>query len=189
MFHYLKLLILLIITTKCIGNNFILVANENSFFQPCNSKDNSGNVYVDDLLEINLKHEYADDMETLITNGNITVKFEMPEDLKLMLDLEVYEWKRGKWEKTIYSIRRDDLCKAAFDPPEFWYPLVMQIPEEERICPPPKGYIYHLNDVKNVIELNNVVGLDIEGQYKIIAHFIVEDYSTCMTSVINIWKN
>ena len=55
------------------------------------------------------------------------------------MDLEVLEWKRGKWEKTIYSMRRDDFCKAAFDPMEIWFPLSMQIPQEDRVCPPPLG--------------------------------------------------
>lgn len=67
------------------GNNFILVADENSFFQTCSSSDNGGNVNMADLLELNLKHEYAEDMETLITNGNITLKAGLPENVLIMV--------------------------------------------------------------------------------------------------------
>lgn len=43
--------------------------------------------------------------------------------------------------------------------------------------------------MENRIEVNKVIGMDLEGKYKIIVHFIVEQYSTCLTSVVNIWKN
>ena len=58
----------------------MIVASETSFFQVCDAVENEGNQDINDLFEFNLKHEYADDMETLITNGNITVKFDIPLD-------------------------------------------------------------------------------------------------------------
>ncbi|XP_065365264.1 uncharacterized protein LOC135958292 [Calliphora vicina] len=189
MFNYFKCLIILLITNICIGNNFIIVADENSFFQPCSSSDNGGNVNVADLMELNLRHEYAEDMETLITNGNITLKAGLPEDALIKLDLEVFEWKRGKWEKTVYSMRRNDFCTAAFDPTEMWYSLTKQVPQEERVCPPQKGTVYHMNDIENRVELNDVHGIDLEGQYKIVVHFVAEEFSTCITAVVTIWKN
>ncbi|XP_065365265.1 uncharacterized protein LOC135958293 [Calliphora vicina] len=170
------------------GNNFILVADENSFFQPCSSADNGGNMNMSDLLELNLKHEYAEDMETLITNGNITFNAGLPEDALIKFDVEIFEWKRGRWEKTLYSIRRNDICRAAFDPTEIWYPMTKQLAPEDRVCPPKKGTVYHLVDVKNVVEIN-VFGIDLEGQYKIVAHYVAEEFSTCITAVISVWKN
>ena len=51
----------------------------------------------------------------------------------------MYEWKRGNWERTLYSIKRKDFCKAVFSPLELWYSLTSQIKEEDRVCPPEKG--------------------------------------------------
>lgn len=61
--------------------------------------------------------------------------------------MEIYKWKRGHWVNTVFSIKRPDSCTAIFDPSEFWYPLVAQLPEEDRVCPPPKDvrqklYVY-----------------------------------------------
>ncbi|XP_037827295.1 uncharacterized protein LOC119615300 [Lucilia sericata] len=171
MFNNLKFVIILLLTKHSWGNNYIIVADENSFFQPCSPEDNAGNTNMEDLLELNLKHDFAEDMETLITNGNITTKVGIPEGVTIELDVEIFHWKRGKWEKTVYSIRRDDFCTAAFDPAEFWYILTNQMAQEDRVCPPQKGTVYHLNNVENRVEFNNAFGLDIEGDYKIISHF------------------
>ncbi|TMW39545.1 hypothetical protein DOY81_015375, partial [Sarcophaga bullata] len=88
MFKYLNLLILFIVidfvATLRIplikSTDYVIVASETSFFQTCDAVDNEGTQNINDLFELNLKHEYAEDMETLITNGNITVKFDAPPD-------------------------------------------------------------------------------------------------------------
>ncbi|KAI8126903.1 hypothetical protein CVS40_3190 [Lucilia cuprina] len=191
MFNYIKFLIILLFTKHCWtkGNNYIIVADENSFFQPCSPEDNVGNTNMEDLFELNLKHHFADDMETLITNGNITMKFSVPIGVMIELDLEILQWKRGKWEKTLYSIKREDFCTAAFNPSEFWYSLTSQIAQEDRVCPPKEGTVYHLNNIENRVELNNVVSMDIEGDYKIVAHFSAGNYASCIASLVTIWKN
>ncbi|TMW43831.1 hypothetical protein DOY81_011088, partial [Sarcophaga bullata] len=197
MFKYLNLLILFIVidfvATLRIplikSTDYVIVASETSFFQTCDAVDNEGTQNINDLFELNLKHEYAEDMETLITNGNITVKFDAPPDQLIKFSLEVYEWKRGKWQRTIYSIKRKDFCKAAFSPLELWYSLTSQIKEEDRVCPPEKGTVYPMDNVENRVEIKNVSGIDVEGQYRLVAHFEVGEYSTCMAAIVNIWKD
>ena len=68
----------------------MIVASETSFFQTCDDVDNAGKHDMNDLFERNLKHEYADDMETLITNGNITVKFDAPPDQLIQVRFCIY---------------------------------------------------------------------------------------------------
>ncbi|XP_037806836.1 uncharacterized protein LOC119600585 isoform X2 [Lucilia sericata] len=169
MLNYLKFLIILLLTKHCWtkGNNYVIVADENSFFQPCSPEDNAGNKNMEDLLELNLKHHFADDMETLITNGNITMKFGVPLGVMIELDMEIFQWKRA----------------------ECWYSLTSQIAQEDRVCPPKEGTVYHLNNVENRVELNNVDSMDIEGNYKIISHFSAGNYASCITALVTVWKN
>lgn len=66
-----------------------MVATEESFFQPCDSNDDGGNTNVGNLAEFNLKHEYAEDMETLITNGNVTIKIGIPDDVPVNVIINI----------------------------------------------------------------------------------------------------
>ncbi|XP_037827294.1 uncharacterized protein LOC119615299 [Lucilia sericata] len=107
MLNYLKFLIILLITNYCWSvppltankNNYLVFADEKSFIQSCSPEDNAVATNVDNFLELNLRHDFDEDMETLITNGNITMKVDIPYGIQLALDMEIFMWKRGRWEK------------------------------------------------------------------------------------------
>ena len=43
--------------------------------------------------------------------------------------------------------------------------------------------------MENRVVLKDVKGIDVEGQYKLVAQFKAGKYSTCMAAIVNIWKD
>lgn len=47
----------------------------------------------------------------------------------------MFKRERGKWQKTLLSVRRSDFCTAIFNPAEIWAPFVANMPVEQKVCP------------------------------------------------------
>lgn len=57
----------------------------------------------------------------------------------MQFKVEFLKRERGVWQKTIYSVQRDDLCTSFFNPSELWYSVLKDVPKEQRVCPYKKG--------------------------------------------------
>lgn len=57
----------------------------------------------------------------------------------LQVKVEFFNRERGEWVKTLYTIQREDLCTAFFNPSEIWHSFVKDIPDDQRTCPYKKG--------------------------------------------------
>ncbi|XP_058978103.1 uncharacterized protein LOC131802247 [Musca domestica] len=170
------------------AHDYAIVGDDMSFIQPCDESEDDGTTKLGELVTFYLNHDYAEDMETIVSNGNITINVGIPAETQILGEMEIYKWERGHWVNTVFSIKRPDSCAAIFDPSEFWYPLVAQLPEEDRVCPPPKDRVFIINDMKNRLELKNVnVHGDLSGKYKATIHFTIGNYSSCLMSVVNVW--
>ncbi|XP_059223275.1 uncharacterized protein LOC106095641 [Stomoxys calcitrans] len=156
----------------------------------CNEEEAKGMSRLDDLAELNLVDEYADDMETILTSGNITLKIDVDPKTPVPFHTEIFKWERGTWVNSIFSLYRPDLCACLFSPTEIWYELAKQLPPKDRTCPPPKGHVFQLQNFSNRIELPNMSLLgDFSGKYKSIVHFKIANYTLCTSCTVDVWKS
>uniref|UniRef100_A0A1I8NX48 MD-2-related lipid-recognition domain-containing protein n=1 Tax=Stomoxys calcitrans TaxID=35570 RepID=A0A1I8NX48_STOCA len=184
-------LLLLQFAWQCLqAADYAIIGDDQTFFQACDAHDDGGTTNLKELVEFNMINEYADDMETIITNGNVTILVDIDPQVPISLEVEIYKWERGTWVDSIFSIRRPNFCATAFSPKEFWYPFIKQFPEENRVCPPKKGHVYQFKDIKNRMDFFNVtMSHDYSGKYKAIIYFIVDQYSLCLSSVVDVWSS
>ncbi|XP_061387964.1 uncharacterized protein LOC133323020, partial [Musca vetustissima] len=169
------------------AHDYAVVGDEMSLIQPCDDTEDDGTTKLGELATFNLQHDYAEDMETIISNGNFTINVDLS-GAPILGDMEIFKWERGHWVNTVFSLKRDDTCAALADPSEFWYPLIAQFPEEDRVCPPPKDKVFIINGIKNRLELRDVnFHGDLSGKYKAMIHFTMGKYTTCLSSVVNVW--
>ncbi|XP_073832458.1 uncharacterized protein [Musca autumnalis] len=188
MLKVFNILCFIILLFKVKAHNYAIVGDDMSLIQPCDASEDDGTTKLAEIATFYLDHDYAEDMETIISNGNITINVDIPQGTLILGEIEIYKWERGHWVNTVFSIKRDDACSALLDPSEFWYPLIAQFPEEDRMCPPPKDKVFHIHGITNRLELKDVnVGSDLSGKYKALIHFSNGNYITCLSSVVNIW--
>lgn len=63
------------------GYNLAVVLSEKVFPHKCaDTFDSAVELDMEELLQLDLTHDFAEDMETLLTNGNITVLKDFPEN-------------------------------------------------------------------------------------------------------------
>uniref|UniRef100_A0A1I8Q860 MD-2-related lipid-recognition domain-containing protein n=1 Tax=Stomoxys calcitrans TaxID=35570 RepID=A0A1I8Q860_STOCA len=108
----------------------------------------------------------------------------------LQFKAEIYKWQRGSWVNTIFSLYRPDLCASLFKPTEIWYSFIVQLPKEDRKCPPEKGHVYYLKNLSNRMEVYNLrIAGDYSGKYKSIMHYTFDNTTLCVSFEFNAWKS
>uniref|UniRef100_A0A1I8NY43 Uncharacterized protein n=1 Tax=Stomoxys calcitrans TaxID=35570 RepID=A0A1I8NY43_STOCA len=157
----------------------------------CQESEGKGRTNLKELVDLNLVEDYADDMETIMVNGNITIKVALDPKIPIGLDIEFYKWERGNWVNTIFSLSRNNLCSSFLVPTEVWYSIVTQLPEEDHLCPPEKGHVYnavHYTVLSDGMDSINMCD-DSEGKgrtnLKELADInLVEDYADDMETIV-----
>uniref|UniRef100_A0A1B0BLH3 MD-2-related lipid-recognition domain-containing protein n=1 Tax=Glossina palpalis gambiensis TaxID=67801 RepID=A0A1B0BLH3_9MUSC len=177
---------LLILFGQCA--DYVVTGRDMEFFKNCEKEDDEGNIALDEVFQSHLEMSYADDGEKYLANGNVTFKVPIPEGAIVKAHAEVYKWQRGQWTRTMFSLKRDNLCQAMFSPVEIWYGAIKSIPEEERICPPRSDTVYHLVNTTYQGEIPDLLISDLAGTYKIIAHVTLGEYIMCMSAVADVWR-
>uniref|UniRef100_A0A1B0A1D7 Uncharacterized protein n=1 Tax=Glossina pallidipes TaxID=7398 RepID=A0A1B0A1D7_GLOPL len=171
-----------------VGVDYVITGRDMEFFKRCEKEDDEGNIALDEVFEADLDISYADDGEKYLANGNVTFKISIPDGADVKAHAEVYKWQRGEWIRTMFSLKRNNLCQAMFSPLEIWYAAVKSIPEEERICPPKSGTVYHLVNTSFQGEIPDLLIPDLAGTYKIVAHLTLAEYIMCMSAVADVWR-
>ncbi|XP_037819213.1 uncharacterized protein LOC119608736 [Lucilia sericata] len=141
-------------------NNYEFEFINEGIFSPC---ENYPNNYLDQLFDVtNLDIAQTED-GSLILNGYITLKTTVEKPLPV--SFELFKFERGKWQPTVYSMKRGDACTSFFNKAEVWFPYLENTPAEELKCPFTAGQRIDFD-----IKKPTYVSLPIrngEGEYKI----------------------
>ncbi|XP_017963004.2 uncharacterized protein LOC108655736 [Drosophila navojoa] len=151
--------------------------DEDIFQESCDPREDRGNVALSELLENNLTSVLIDD--TSYITGEFIVKAQLPPG-RIKLEADIRRQERGRWVPTFISIKRDDFCKALFDPFELWhFFIITNVPRSQRICPPKKGHVYTFRNISNRMHLENMPRWNILGNVKVVMHLSVGNLTTC----------
>ncbi|KAH8373245.1 hypothetical protein KR009_008459, partial [Drosophila setifemur] len=161
------------------GTNYEVIGDERTMNLVCDDHDNQGNLPLRQMLDISDLHfDIAEDMETLYYSGNIKVLTDVPRG-PITMDLDLFRWERSQWLPLSVSMKRNNFCLALKDPREIWFPIVNNIPKNQRQCPPKKGHIFTLTNFTNHIFVNNMPNVDIVGDLKAVVHIGAGGQKTC----------
>lgn len=61
-----------------------------SFIQPCDESEDDGTTKLGELVTFYLNHDYAEDMETIVSNGNITINVDIPAETQILVNVFVW---------------------------------------------------------------------------------------------------
>ncbi|TMW54217.1 hypothetical protein DOY81_000716, partial [Sarcophaga bullata] len=134
-------------------------------FSPC---DNYPDNFLDKFLLMPENITLLPD-GSIYAKGDVVLTYDFQPHMKYPLKVEIFKKNRGQWQKTIYTIQRDDLCTAYFNPAEIWHSLAKGVPEEQRKCPLKKGQIFSIDMIiQAVFEINTSnIGGDYLGRIEV----------------------
>ncbi|KNC34543.1 hypothetical protein FF38_00529 [Lucilia cuprina] len=158
---------------------------DEKFFLPCEK-------YPNNSLDIVIKRPenvtVLSDSATYVY-GDVVIIYDFDPLQKYETNMEFFKFSRGSWQKTLYSIRRDDFCTSFFNPSELWSPFLKEMPAEQRKCPFRKGQIFSINATTD--QSFEMPTGSLEGDYW--AHFEAGDRKNldmffCIDSYFNIYR-
>ncbi|XP_037822140.1 uncharacterized protein LOC119610827 [Lucilia sericata] len=111
------------------------------YFLPCPNYPNNS---LDIVLRRPENITFLSDSATYIA-GDVVLIYDFDPSQKYPANMEFFKFNRGSWQKTLYSIRREDFCSSFFNPSEVWSTFLKELPAEQRKCPLRKGQIFSIN--------------------------------------------
>ncbi|KAH8280759.1 hypothetical protein KR054_010251 [Drosophila jambulina] len=171
------------------GTNFEIIGDEKTMDVYCNAEDDHGDVSFREYVDVSgLTFTVADDLETLLYNGDVKILKDLPPG-PITMEIDVFRWQRSQWLPTLISLKRDNFCKALMNPRELWHSVVKTIPKEQLKCPPNKGHIYTVTNVSNHLFVKNMPFVDVVGDLKAVAHLGVGEHKTCAVVFFKVYAN
>ncbi|XP_061394326.1 uncharacterized protein LOC133329884 [Musca vetustissima] len=121
----------------------------------------------------NIEMDYTDGFVSVSGNHTVTWEGVQPTD-RIECIAEVYQFRRGAWQPTPFTIIEKDFCKVQFDPTSVWYQVWSKhIPEHLRICFNNYGIMYAYEPFTVDARFNFITF--VEGRYKLVGRGFAYD--------------
>ncbi|XP_073820352.1 uncharacterized protein [Musca autumnalis] len=160
----------IVVSTQAAYYGFAFENDE--MFERC--PDVPDSFYVAEVVDnTNIEMNYSEGFVSV--SGNHTLKWEgvQPTD-RIDANGEVYQFRRGTWQPTPFSVRIRDFCKVQFDPTSYWYQLWSKhIPVNERKCVNNYGHTYSYEPF--TVDARLELFTNMEGRYKIVGRAFAYD--------------
>ncbi|XP_017043650.1 uncharacterized protein LOC108089769 [Drosophila ficusphila] len=165
--------IIIVGLTKIRAADYILLVEDSDLYTPC-AEGPPGSIGLNEAYDVS---ELVVDMdeEGLHVSGNITALLDFPRTDRISARLNVLRFNRGTWEPTLFSLYTRDFCAVMFDPNIFWFKYWFKnFANREEIqekCIATKGTVMQYNSFIVTPRLNNVMGPNLKGRYKLVFTF------------------